>query len=294
MTRYLDDMTFPVPKGTPKQMLVMREFKKMAVNVRFILKHCFPARVPPTGKGYLAIQNHHKHLKISMRDVLFELATMFKILNPIRGIVPNSPITQESVDVPSEDDIDKHLTNANSDWQKKAANYVKDKITPDSRYKLKKFVDDEMLHKIRLDKTLFHIPKSTGSYVDSRTGRLTANGKRAKEKQVPAKGDNDDEDDSPGPMARKIRNCPPKCIVCCAIADPKDKNTKISQTTIHCSLCLVALCIKKKGNRKASCFEIFHQIDDLNRLRGRVETTSDATVEESLSKKRKYCGYNRK
>ena len=43
MTRYLDGMSFPVPKGTPKQMLVMREFKNMAVNVRFILKHCFLA-----------------------------------------------------------------------------------------------------------------------------------------------------------------------------------------------------------------------------------------------------------
>ncbi len=95
MTRYLDGMAFPVPKGTPKQMLVMREFKKMAVNVRFILKHCFPARVPPTGRGYSAIQNHHKHLKVSMRDVLFELASTFKILNPIRGIVPNSPFTLE-------------------------------------------------------------------------------------------------------------------------------------------------------------------------------------------------------
>ena len=38
MTRYLDGMTFPVPKGTPKQMLVMHELKKMAVNVQFILK----------------------------------------------------------------------------------------------------------------------------------------------------------------------------------------------------------------------------------------------------------------
>ena len=117
-----------------------------------------------------------------MRDVLFELASTFKILNPIRGIVPNSPFTLESVEVPSEDEIDKHLDNANSDWQKKAANYVKDKIRPDSRYKMKKFIDDETLNKIHLDKTLFHIPKSSGSYVDSRTGRLTASGKRAKEK----------------------------------------------------------------------------------------------------------------
>ena len=50
MTRYLDAMNFPLPKGTPKQQLVMHEFKKMAVNVCFILKHCFPARIPPKGR----------------------------------------------------------------------------------------------------------------------------------------------------------------------------------------------------------------------------------------------------
>ena len=151
----------------------------MAVNVRFILKHCFPSRIPRVGIGYSAIQSHHKHLKVSMRDVPFELATTFKILNPIRGIVPGSPFTKEVVEIPSEDDIDNHLDNANSDWQKKASNYVRDKITPESRYKLKKFIDDATLNKIRLDKSLFHIPKSHGSYVDSRTGRLTSSGKRA-------------------------------------------------------------------------------------------------------------------
>ena len=54
MTRYLYGMSFPLPKGKPKQMLVMHEFKKMAVKVHFILKHCFPARIPPEGKGYAA------------------------------------------------------------------------------------------------------------------------------------------------------------------------------------------------------------------------------------------------
>ncbi len=121
-----------------------------------------------------------------------------------------------------------------------------DKITPESCYNLKEFIDDDMLNKICLDKTLFHIPKSHGSYVDCRTGRLTASGRRAKEKLFPAWGEVGDDDESPDQAARKIRKCPPKCVVCCAIADPKGKDMKISQTTIHCSLCLVALCITKK------------------------------------------------
>ena len=91
MTRYLDGMNFPFAKGTPKQQLVMREFKKMAVNFRFMLKHCFPMKPAPVGKGYAAIQHHHKHLKILLKDTLFELATSYKLMNPIRGVVPGSP-----------------------------------------------------------------------------------------------------------------------------------------------------------------------------------------------------------
>ena len=90
MTRYLDRMNFPFAKGTPKQQLVMREFKKMAVNVHFMLKHCFPMKPAPVGQGYAAIQHHHKKLKISLKDTLFELATSYKLMNPIRGVVPGS------------------------------------------------------------------------------------------------------------------------------------------------------------------------------------------------------------
>jgi hypothetical protein len=59
MTHYLDGMTFPFPKGTPKQHLVICEFKKTAVNLCFILKHYFPTKRPPPGKAYSALQSHH-------------------------------------------------------------------------------------------------------------------------------------------------------------------------------------------------------------------------------------------
>ncbi len=44
MTRHLDDMVFLFPRGTPKQMLVMREMKKMVLTVYFAMKHCFPCK----------------------------------------------------------------------------------------------------------------------------------------------------------------------------------------------------------------------------------------------------------
>ena len=64
----------------------------MSVNVRFMLKHCFQAKPALIGKGYAAVQHHHKHLKtISMKDVLFELATSYKLMNPIRQVIPGTP-----------------------------------------------------------------------------------------------------------------------------------------------------------------------------------------------------------
>jgi hypothetical protein len=97
-----------------------------------------------------------------MKDILFELATNYKMMNPIRGIVPGSPFKDQVHVSCAVDEIDKQLEIGNSEWQKKASSYVKELITPDTRYKMKKFIDDDMLNKIRLDKTLFHIPKSHG------------------------------------------------------------------------------------------------------------------------------------
>ena len=168
-------------------------------------------------------------------------------MNPIRGLLPGSPSVDTSgiaaacgsISIGTSSvsaalrAIDKDIENASSDWQKKATKYVKERITPESRYKLKKFIDDDTLNKIRLDRTLFHIPKSHGSYIDSRTGRATTNGTRAKERVHHEQGEQSKEsDNSPEPIVKKVRKCPPKCVVCCAIADPKDKEFKITQTTI--------------------------------------------------------------
>jgi hypothetical protein len=126
-----------------------------------------------------------------------------------------------------------------------------------------------------LDKTLFHIPKSHGSYIDSRTGRATASGARAKEKVCQEQELSKESDKSPEPIMKKIRKCPPKCVVCCAVADPKDKEFKITQTTIYCSTCLVSLCLK------------IHQIRDLSKLKGTQDGGSPSEGNTGSSKKRK-------
>ena len=55
MTRHLDEMNFIFRRGTPKQMLIMREFKKMDLNVYFAQRHCFLDHNVPVGEGYTAI-----------------------------------------------------------------------------------------------------------------------------------------------------------------------------------------------------------------------------------------------
>lgn len=81
----------------------------------------------------------------------------------------------------------------------------------------------------------------------------------------------------------KLKATPPGASAS-VVADPKDKEFKITQTTIYCSTCQVSLCLKKKGRRRASCFEIFHQISDLKYLKGMPDGSEGNT---GSSKKRK-------
>ena len=157
-------------------------------------------------------------------------------------------------------------------WHKEALNQIK----PESRYKLRKNIEDPTLNKIWCDRSLFHISHSVGSYVDAKTGKRTCNGKNAKQNET----------------VSKIRRCGPCCIVCVAIADPDDKDAKISQTTTICSTCLVPLCNKKIENRKTTCFERFHQVSDLSQLIH--EKKSPSGDERRSGKKRKHVSNNKK
>jgi len=116
---------------------------------------------------------------------------------------------------------------------------------------------------------------------------LTSSGKKAKEKLYPNLGQVNESEVSAELVPKRIRNCPPKYIVCCAWADANDKEFKITQATIHCLTCLVSLCIKNKGNRNASCFEVFHQIPDLSSLKGKANNATSSPVNLRASTMRK-------
>ena len=137
MTRSLDSVSFIFTKGSATQVLVMRAFKKMAINVGFILKHCFPIKAPPHGSGYSMIQRQSHQSEFTMKDMLYQLAYSYKLMNPIRGVIPVSPTRTIGVSENQHDDIDQNLEKTRSMWQKEATKYLKDRIKPESRYKLK-------------------------------------------------------------------------------------------------------------------------------------------------------------
>ena len=103
---------------------------------------------------------------------------------------------------------------------------IAEHITPDSQYKLKKFIDDEKLNQSWLDKTLFHLPKLHGSYVNARTGRRTIRGAKAKARIVASIGKAHGNEALTGGKVAKVRKFPPRCIVCCVMNDPKNKIQK--------------------------------------------------------------------
>ena len=90
MTRHLDEMNFIFRRGTPKQMLIMREFKKMALNVYFTQRHCSPDHNVPVGEGCTTIQLSLWNRKKAFKDVLHKLASSYQLHDQMRR-VPKSP-----------------------------------------------------------------------------------------------------------------------------------------------------------------------------------------------------------
>ena len=144
-------------------------------------------------------------------------------------------------------------------------------------------IQTEMVHwwwKVELNlagQDIISSPYLHWSYVDASTGRITMRGTKAKEGFVASKEKAHGNEALIGGKVAKVRKCLPMCIVCCAINDPKNNNSKITQTTIHFSICLVSLCTKRIGNRKTTCFECFHQIQDLLELQSNRDSSSANT-----------------
>jgi len=56
------------------------------------------------------------------------------------------------------------------------------------------------------------------------------------------RGNNEGRSDVTSP--KKITKCPARFIVCCVMSNPKDKGSKITQTTVYCSTFLEVFALR--------------------------------------------------
>ena len=123
--------------------------------------------------------------------------------------MPCSP-SMNITGIEAEDYIDVKIASEDSLWTKTAIAYEKDRMTPDSQYKLKKFIEDETLNRVRLEKTLCHVPKLHGSYVDARTGRRRIRGSKANERVMSSNKKAYGNDASSDGQVTKVGKCLPR------------------------------------------------------------------------------------
>ena len=180
-TRKLDEMNFPMSKASPKQVLILRELKKLAIQVYLAKKNCFLNTKLPWGSGYRRIQGALGHSGISMKDVLHTLASSYEVLNPIHGFTPGSPSraigyhTSRTNESSSDNDDDCNMINSSEggsyrqlhSWKKEAKCYARD-VLEGSRNPFNKFDKDPTLDRIRKDSRLEHLPQSKTNKCSSR------------------------------------------------------------------------------------------------------------------------------
>ena len=288
MTRHLDSMLFELPRGSPKQRLVMREIMKLGLSVYFSKKHCFPSKPIPKGQGYSKIQQHLWHLGkvFTLKEVLYKLATTYTVRNQIKGFIPGSPMPGKSTnddDDESNGDVEPTRRGLSS-WQSQALAYIRG--MQNKRYKFNLFCKDELLERIRLDTKLNHSQVSL-STINSGKKRKPSSAKQTSGKKRKASDEEDKDkeeekeeeeeeeegkeeeemetEESSKQKQKKKKYYPsnPRCVLCQELLGAKAAH----QTAYACRTCGVPLCIKTHGQNQKSCFEKWHSVTNLAGLR---------------------------
>jgi hypothetical protein len=166
MSRYLKELFWYLAQESPRQALMIREIKKVAVNAFLLKKHCYNS-IPNEwfpGKSFSSIRKKLAQHEGTLSDFILELALTYKILSPMRGLVPTSPLKRRR---PWERERDNAGTvNACLLMQQEVIRLgqrdAEMYCTKVHRRKLKKFTEDEMLNSIRLDRSLNHCMVSDG------------------------------------------------------------------------------------------------------------------------------------
>lgn len=93
--------------------LVLREMKKLALQVLAVKRHCFLGQKLPLDLGFRGIQIALGNSSLSLKGVLHELAQNHKMTNPLHSMIPGSPtkrgIETESSSEEEDEDAEEHL-----------------------------------------------------------------------------------------------------------------------------------------------------------------------------------------
>ena len=279
MTRHIDSMLFDLPKGSPKQRLVMREMMKLCLSVYFSKKHCFPSKPVPKGQGYTKIQVHLWHLRkeFTLKEVLLKLATTYTVRNQIKGFIPGSPMpgttakeTEENRGDESDDSVEMLSQRGVRSWQSQAM--AKIRSIEGKRNKFNLFCQDEMLDRIRCDYRLNHSQISIADISrkkkkkDAETGVETRQASTDTGDAAGVEGDatTDNTEETNKAAKKSVRkHSSPRCVLCVGLMGAQ----KAYQTVFSCRACGVYLCITPHGASKKTCFEKWHGVKDLSALK---------------------------
>jgi hypothetical protein len=167
MSRYLKELLWYLAQESPRQALMIREIKKGAVNAFLLKKHCYNS-IPNAwfqGKSFSAIRKKLAQHEGTLSDFILELAMTYKIISPMPGLMPTSPLKRKrSWDGQSEHAQNQQahlfLQEEGTHLGQREAEIFCAKVT---RNKVRRFTDDPVLNRIRLDRSLNHCMVSVGT-----------------------------------------------------------------------------------------------------------------------------------
>ena len=188
--------------------------------------------------GFSKIQAHLGNLKWDhiLKEVLFNLATTYRIVNPVSLPVRSMNLVEAPVEALEEKESAKLSTQGLTSWYIYARNCVK--VIKNRRNKFKVFANSMMLDRICCDVQLHHGPQTMWSVTTTKSAVV------------------------------KVKSGP-RCALCVGLVG---SNTSY-QIIYQCTTYRVNLCIVWHGKQRLSYFENWHGTKDLKALKNKTLST---------------------
>ena len=158
MSGYLAKIQWKLSHATPKQLITLREIKKIGLNSFIVQKHCTDLipREKLRGRTFTQIRKTLAKREGSLSAFCLTIARTYNFLAPLPAMVTRSPKKRWLEMRRSEEEEESQqagLASVTTNLNQRAATAYCEKI---QRNKLERFQTDPELNRIRLDKTLNH------------------------------------------------------------------------------------------------------------------------------------------